>query len=388
MSREGRLFTLCLTIFSVMLGFGIIAPLLPLYAESMGATGFEIGLVFSAFALVRVATTTPMGALSDIYGRKRFLVLGIPLYIASSLLYLAAFNVPQLIAIRVFHGFASALVVPAALAYVADLYPSSRRGEAMGSFNTAYFAGVGFGPLLGGLLADLAGFNWPFYACALLALAGFLLSLLKLKETRIEHSGRKMKISYGFKLLSNRRMVSLISSRVTWSIAMSSLLAFFPLLSLQAGLGLTETGFLLTFSMAVTISLQRRFGRLSDKYGRKFPMVAGYLLAGLSLILIGHSRSLLEFLAYFTLFGVSGSLLIPSSSAAVVDLAGSESFGEAMGLYSTAVSLGVALGPILGGVIADLASLEAIFCLAALTCLAGSIIVLAFFKEATVNLKA
>lgn len=169
---------LCLSIFAVMLGLGFIAPLLPLYAETLGASGFEVGLVFSSFAITRALTMTPLGNLSDFWGRKIFIVLGTLLFSLVSILYVFAVNVYQLILFRIFHGFASALVIPAAMAYVADLFPESRRGEAMGVFNMAFFAGIGFGPLIGGVLAEKAGFYWPFYVCSFVAFIGFLLSFL------------------------------------------------------------------------------------------------------------------------------------------------------------------------------------------------------------------
>ncbi|MHC1586769.1 MAG: MFS transporter [Candidatus Hecatellaceae archaeon] len=378
---ESSLFILCLAIFSVMLGLGFIAPLLPIYADSLGATGLEVGMVFAAFAVVRAATLTPMGSLSDYYGRKLFLTFGMLLYAMSSLLYLAAGTISHLIAVRAFHGFASALVVPAAMAMVADLYPSRSRGEAMGTYNTAYFAGIGFGPLLGGLLVEKLGFQAPFYACSLLALSGFILSLLKLKEPgRTRHPG-KLKISYGLHLLKYRNISSVVFSRVAVSIGISSLFAFFPLLALKAGLSIGEVGFLLTVNMLVMIALQRRFGKLSDRIGRKIPLLAGCFLAGVSLIFLGGSKSLIEYLAYLLVFGFSGGLLLPASSAAVADSVKPESFGEAMGLFSTAISIGMALGPTVGGFLADLYGLPAIFKLAAAVCFLGMLIVALCFKD-------
>ncbi|RLI01066.1 MFS transporter, partial [Candidatus Bathyarchaeota archaeon] len=126
-----------------MLGLGFIAPLLPIYATSLGASGFEIGVIFAAFAVVRAATMIPFGSLSDIFGRKFFIVLGMGVYVLASITYVLSKTVLQLIFCRILHGIASALVVPAAMAYVADVSPEDRRGEAMGLFNTALFAGIG-----------------------------------------------------------------------------------------------------------------------------------------------------------------------------------------------------------------------------------------------------
>jgi len=379
---KGSIIVLCLSIFAVMLGLGFIAPLLPLYAETLGASGFEVGLVFSSFAITRALTMTPLGNLSDFWGRKIFIVLGTLLFSLASILYVFAVNVQQLILFRVLHGFASALVIPAAMAYVADLFPESRRGEAMGVFNMAFFAGVGFGPLIGGVLAAKAGFYWPFYVCSLVAFTGFLLSLFRLKESKKpDFKKGKPKISYGFGLLKDKNIFSVVFSRMTVAIGISSIIAFLPLLAHEFGIGIMETGLLLTIQHSALILSQKKFGKISDRYGRKYPMFLGCLIGAIALIFIGASRSFLSFLIILIIFGLSGGLTVPASSAAVADIAGREKFGEAMGLFTTAISIGMTLGATLGGLVADFFGLTNIFYVAAFLSFPGALILLGFEEK-------
>ena len=372
---RGSLIILCSAIFVVMLGLGFIAPLLPIYAESLGASNLEIGLIFSSFAVVRALTMTPLGGLSDTFGRKSFIVLGMLFYSAATLLYVFATNVYQLILFRAFHGFASALVLPAAMAYVADLFPESGKGEAMGIFNMALFAGIGFGPLIGGVLAEKVSFYSPFYACSAIAFTGFLLSLFRLKESKkFNPQTRKIRFSYGFDLLKGKSISSVIFLRMTVATGISSVIAFLPLLAYNLGIGIMRVGFLLTIQHIALIFSQAKFSVISDRYGRKRPIILGSLLATVSLALLGFSRSFLAFLISLIVFGFSTGLTIPAASAAVADVADKEKLGEAMGLLTTAISIGMALGPIVGGLISEFFGLISVFYAAAIISLLGAFV--------------
>ena len=145
---------LFVAVFAVMLGLGIVAPLMPLYAESLGATGIWLGMIFSGFSLTRALFTPVMGKLSDRWGRKSFISIGLFLYAAISLLYTVAGSVFSLTAVRLIHGVASAMVIPIAMAYVGETTASEEAGKVMGTFSMALFLGMGSGPFFGGLLND------------------------------------------------------------------------------------------------------------------------------------------------------------------------------------------------------------------------------------------
>ncbi len=118
---------LAISIFSCMLGSGIVVPLLPLYAESLGANGFWLGVIFAAFPISRVLTTPVFGRLSDRNGRKSFISIGLLAYGIISFGFIYTNTVLQLVLIRFLHGLAGALILPIAQAYVADISPPGRR---------------------------------------------------------------------------------------------------------------------------------------------------------------------------------------------------------------------------------------------------------------------
>jgi MFS transporter, DHA1 family, multidrug resistance protein len=162
-----------LSIFASMLGVGIVAPLLPLYAEKMGATGLWIGMIFAGFSISRAIVMPIAGRFSDRSGRKVFLSVGLLTYAVISLGYIWADDPFQLMLVRLIQGVAAGLVIPIAQAYVGDMSPQGEEGRWQGYFNAAFFSGFGFGPLMGGALTDHFGMNVAFYAMGALNLLGF-----------------------------------------------------------------------------------------------------------------------------------------------------------------------------------------------------------------------
>ena len=131
---------LALCVFSSMLGVGIIAPLLPLYAESMGATGIWLGIIFAGFSISRAILMPIIGRLSDRSGRKLFICTGLFIYAVISLGYIWADTISQLTLVRLVHGAAAGMIMPIAQAYVGDISPEGEEGKWMGFFYTAFFA--------------------------------------------------------------------------------------------------------------------------------------------------------------------------------------------------------------------------------------------------------
>ena len=166
---------LALSIFSSMLGVGIVAPLLPLYAENLGATGIWIGIIFASFSISRTIIMPIVGWLSDRRGRKLFLCIGLLSYAIVSLGYIWADSVSQLTLVRLINGATAGMILPIAQAYVGDISPEGEEGKWMGYFNAAFFTGFGFGPLLGGVLTDHFGMNVAFSTMGGLNLLAFLI---------------------------------------------------------------------------------------------------------------------------------------------------------------------------------------------------------------------
>ena len=143
------LFFLSASVGVAMIGLGIIWPLVPVYAVQLGAGGLQVGLIIASFNVARTFTNQLAGRLSDRWGRKSFILLGLFLYATVSVLYVRSTGVEALIFVRTFHGFTSVLVVPIAMALAADIAPKAKLGLYMGTLNMAVMLGLGLGPAIG-----------------------------------------------------------------------------------------------------------------------------------------------------------------------------------------------------------------------------------------------
>lgn len=148
--NRGTFISLFISTAAAMLGIGIIEPIMPLYAKSMGASGIVLGLIFSGFAFSRTLFAPIIGKISDRHGRKRFLVTGLFLFIIFSILYILAKTPFVLILIRAAQGLASVMVTPIAQAYIGDITPVGKEGKYMNLFFISYFSGTALGPVAGG----------------------------------------------------------------------------------------------------------------------------------------------------------------------------------------------------------------------------------------------
>ena len=173
---------LALSMFSSMLGVGIVAPLLPIYADNLGATGIWVGIIFAAYGASNTIITPIAGRLSDHRGRKLFLSIGLLSHSIISLGYIWVGNVSQLSLVRLLQGVAGAMTLPIAQAYVGDISPKGEEGKWMGYANAAFFSGFGFGPIIGGALTEHFGMNVAFFTMSALNLLAFLIAIFLLPE--------------------------------------------------------------------------------------------------------------------------------------------------------------------------------------------------------------
>jgi MFS family permease len=149
-SVERRVLTISASAFIIMLGAGVVVPILPKYAETFGASYTYVGFFISAFGLARILTDIPFGTLSD---RRASLLGGTILFVASGLLAAFTTGIEYLIAARVVQG--AAIHTTSALAYVADIIPATRKGRYLGYYQNSFFLGSAFGPSTGGVLTSL-----------------------------------------------------------------------------------------------------------------------------------------------------------------------------------------------------------------------------------------
>jgi MFS family permease len=318
-----------------------------------------------------------VGSLSDRWGRKPFLLAGMGGTAVVGLMLIWAHTPWEIVANRTLQGAFAAMVLPVAMALVADLSPTGGEGKSFGSFNTFFLLGFGVGPLLGGALFDAFGLVANFLAMAGLCLASLAVVARKVQEPppaqrRREGDGWRFQAA----LLRDRPTLGLFFARVGGSMAMGCYIAFLPVLATDRGLSNFQVGLLLAINVLVMTALQGPAGRLADRRSRLALAVWGQAASALSKVLMPLCPGFWSLLALNVAEGIGAGLALPALTALVVEYGRrmGAGMGAAMGLFALAMSLGVFFGPLLGGWLIDLAGIDASFYLAGLVALLGALI--------------
>jgi len=345
-----------LTVFVSMLGVGIIVPFLPIYAREMGASAFVMGAIFSSFSAARALAMPYVGGLSDRKGRKPFIMAGLLGYAVLALALVWAAAPWELVLNRVLQGLFAAMVLPVSMALVADLTPPGREGAVFGGFNTSFLLGFGVGPLLGGAVYDSVGLNANFYLMAMLSLVSLLMVAFLVGEPQdVKRTVGKGGWGEQLALLKDRPLLSVFLARALSALGMGCFVAFLPILAADKGLSNTQLGWLLAVNVLVMTGLQAPCGWLADRWSRVGLAALGLALSGASkgmLPLPGDFQGLL-FLCVTE--GVAAGLALPALTALAVSHGRrvGAGMGVTMGSFGMAMSLGVFVGPLAAGLLAD-----------------------------------
>ena len=371
---EKRVFkVLFLSTFAVMLGVGIIAPLMPIYAKHLGATGIWLGIIFSGFSLSRAIFTPIIGKLSDLRGRKIFISLGLLGYTFFSLSYAWVSLVYELALIRFLHGFTSSMVLPIAMAYIGEISPRGKEGVYMGTFNLSLFLGMGAGPLIGGALTHYFNISAAFYALGGLSALALALVLFFLPESNLPARRNNKSISFQ-KILENKLVKGIVIFRAINALGRGSIMAFLPLFAASVGVGSLQVGLLISVNIFLTALLQKPLGRIADKYNRVGLVIMGSIIGSLALFLIPHTGNFVELLETSLIMGLGGAISIPSATALVVGLGRDYGMGSVIGIFDTAMNLGLTGGPLIAGILMDLINLNSVFYFGGITGIIGTIL--------------
>ena len=355
MASVSPLVVIFVTVFIDLLGFGIIIPLLPFYAESFGASAFTIGLLGTSFSLMQFLFSPIWGRWSDRIGRKPIILVGL---MGSCLSYLAlalAFSLPMVFIARIIGGIAGANI-PTAQAYIADVTTQENRAKGMGMVGAAFGLGFIFGPAIGGLLSHFSP-QTPMWFASALCFANFIAAWMLLPESRVasqetKHLGRMEAFRHA---LAKPTLLIVLALYFLVTMAFSWFEATFALFS-EATFGYTAStiGFVFTFIGIVLSVVQGVLvGRVVKRIGerRLIPMAISAIALGIGLLPFAWSVA--------TLLGALGVLAVgmgfnsPACSSMVSRLSSADDQGGILGLASSIASLGRVVGPAFGGFLYD-----------------------------------
>ncbi len=374
---------LFIAIFTAMLGLGIVGPLMPIYAQSLGATGIWLGVIFASFSLARAIFMPIIGKISDKTTRKKFITYGLLAYSVISLLYLVANSVLSLTIIRFIHGIASAMVIPIAMAYVGETSKEGREGQRMGLFNIAFYLGMGAGPLIGGVLHDAFGMASVFIAMSVLTGISFLLTLFLLPDIspKVYQKNKKPPRNTFKTLLKNKLMVGLVVYRFINAMGRGVTMSFLPVWANHFKISTSKVGVIISTNIFFMAILQGFFGKLADKYNKFVLVVIGASIGALALMLINYATNFWSLLFLVLIMGLGGAISMPAASAINVKIGRNYGMGATSGLFSVAMSLGMIFAPLISGAIMSYWGLRYIFIVAGVLSFIGIAIFVYFIIE-------
>ena len=378
--------TLFIATVITMTGLGIIDPILPLYAKSMKATGIQLGIIFAGFALSRSIFAPFVGQYSDRHGRKNLMIAGLVLFTAVSVCFVYAKSPLVLTLVRLVQGFAVVLVTPVAQAYIGDLTPVGKEGKYMNLFFMSFFAGMAIGPYLGGYLTDRFNIRTPFYTMGGMSLTVLVLVIFLVPESFAVKRDDEERIPFFKSLLpvfKDKPMIGIMTYMATRGFYRWGFNTFFPLLAIKAEkMSPAGIGLVLSIYMLFGSILQYPFGLMADRFpSQKVNIIlAGGSCSALSMCAVAYSRSMLMFVILAISMGAFSSLSRASVLTIRTERGRIYGMGSVTGAFTTSLSIGQVLGPILFGVIADIYSIPVAFLVGGLVGLTGTIVSCIFFK--------
>lgn len=355
------------------MGISMVSPILPVYAEALGATGIWIGLTFSVFAITQTIIGPFAGRWSDRWGRKLFIIVGLLIYLVAALGYLTADSFTQVLAFRALSGGGTSLIFSVARAYIGDLVPEGHEGRWFGVFAMADIMGFGVGPIISGGLRDGFGFDAVFVGmAALMGSSAVIVAVLLPGHSEQERLERAIQPSWSFRAaLADRLVLSLTILMALTSLTFGAVYSF---LSVRLdNLGATALMIGLAFAAESLASgvAQPLFGPIADRIDRRIMVMAGLAASAVSLAALGAAQGygLIVFLM-FTL-GIAQAVTAVSISAMQVVAGRRAGMGTVIGLGSSGNGIGIVVGAVAGGALVGTFGLGAPFVFGAVTMVVG-----------------
>jgi MFS family permease len=346
-------------IFLVSFPFGIVGLLLPVYGRELGASALQVGVFFSAFAIVPILVRPVLGRALDRWGRRPFLLIGVAGYLAAAVVFALASSIAMLTVARFVQGLGSAFLWLTAYAMVADLATAGERGLSFGLIDEATNRGGIIGTTIGFtmviVLQQSSQMAWGqvwlslFVVYSVTTAAALVVAWRGAGETRPPDRAKppsSRSISRSLIILMGIVLLTGASSAMVWP-----LLVIFLQDSLHAPVNALALAYLPAALVASV--LPSRMGLVSDRLGRKKPMILGLLVGAAASALIPQLRSLIGLATLWAIESAGYAASIPAERAFVADIAGEDVRGTSYGLYTFALFLGMALGPIVGGWLYD-----------------------------------
>jgi MFS family permease len=365
MKSDARFFLL----IALVGGFAILSstlsktPVLPLFAASLQATPSEIGWIVMASTIPGVLVSYPAGVLSDMLGKRRLLIASLVVFATAPFLYLLVANAWHLMAVRFYHGFATAIFGTVASAAIAERYVTDRAAR-LSTYSSITIVGRSVAPFLGGALISLASYDAVYIACAVSGVIAFATGLLLYPQgersaslvtegTRPSHATVPRELPRFWPslvtVLRDRDILLVSMVEAAQYLVFGAIEAFLALYASSLGVPAWQIGILLGVQLVSIVFAKPFMGRISDRVGRTAVIVPGLLVGAASVALFTLAHEIVTLTLLSLMFGIGFATVTSSTTALVADLTKNGRFGASMGVLRTIMDVGQSIGPVLTG---------------------------------------
>jgi len=334
---------LCLARLAFFSSMSFLLAVLPLYVIKIGGNKSDIGLVIGAFTIPIFILSPFVGRAADEMGRKGLMVAGTLIFVISAVLYTFVTSLLLLILLRIFHGTGLGAFNTSTSAYVADIAPVERRGEAMGYFGMVTNVALAIAPALGVFIVEQYGFHPLFVISAITAAVSVFLTALLTDRYKpaVRPAGQARPPLFHRPSLFPSMIMAALS--ITWGAVVS----FFILFAMERHI--PNPGYFFTAYAVVLIISRTIAGILSDRIGRNAVIIPGLALTGVGMWVLCTAHSMTMLMVVALIYGIGFGSAMPSLMAFTVDRVGNEERGAAMGTFGASFDIGIAIGSVLLG---------------------------------------
>ncbi len=356
------------------------APLLPIFAASLGATDLLLGLIVSVSTVTGMVLKPLVGALSDRWGRRSWLLVGTAFFAFMPFVYRTITSPEQLFYVRIIHGMATAIYGPVTLAYVTE-QAGARRAQGLGWFGLARSGGYIVGPMLAGFLLLVLEPVQVYTVIGLMGCATFV-PILFLDDRRLTTEPIARRRREGLVALAGLRAG--VSTGALWLagglealtyVALYAMKAFLPIYALSIGINVALVGSFFAVQEAIVALAKPVAGQIGDRIGYRLAIGSGMVVIGLALPLLAAGASATHLMVLALFLGLGQALIFPSTTALVSVQIGGPYTGAGMGLLGTLQNGGKVVGPLLGGLLVAELGYGAMFALLGACLLFGAFVV-------------
>jgi MFS family permease len=361
-SLPRQVYVLGLVAFCVAVGFGVLVPVLPVFARSFGVGNTEVGAVISAFALMRLVSSPFCGWLIKVFSERIIMATGIFIVAISSGLAGISRSYLQLLVLRGVGGIGSAMFTVSAFTLLLTSVEAGVRGRAAGFFQAGFLIGGITGPAVGGALAAISLTAPFFFYAGTLAVAGTVgLLLLQRRSAKPEEEDAESAVSFRALVRDARYQAACLTNLAQGWTSFGVRSSLVPVLVVELlHRPASWTGIAFACSSVVQTFAVGPAGRVTVTVGRRPAMILGGTVAAVSIMAVPFAPNIWLLIVVLCIYGIASAFLGTAPAAAVGDAAGTRS-GTAVAVFSMCSDIGAILGPLVAGFLADTVSYAAAF---------------------------